>query len=114
MKKSLICIFLVVVFAFATGCDLSVLATQEPSVSEAQTEESAFVGGMEFVGYFRGYNERMDADVFTYYRDVVTDVMYVCFEEYAKGGMVVMQDPETGLPLTYTRYLDLANAVTED
>lgn len=63
---------------------------------------------MEPVGYARGYREGGNTDKFTYYRDVVTDVMYICFEEYNKAGMTVMQDPETGLPLTYARYMDLA------
>jgi len=114
MKKILICILLVVVFSFATGCGLSAPATQAPSAFEEPTEESTFVGGMEFVGYSRGYYEGTNTDAFTYYRDVVTDVMYVCFEEYNKGGMTVMQDPETGLPLTYTRYMELANTPAEE
>lgn len=39
----------------------------------------------------------------TYLRDEVTDVMY-----YYSNGICEMHDPETGLPLTYTRYQELS------
>ena len=37
-----------------------------------------------------------------YYRDLVTDVLYV-----SHNGLTPMLDPETGLPLTYTKYMEL-------
>ena len=43
---------------------------------------------------------------FTYYRDKVTDVMYICYDEYDSGGLLEMHDPNTGLPLTYQQYLE--------
>lgn len=48
--------------------------------------------------------------VFTYYRDKATDVIYICYDEYDSGGLIEMHDPNTGLPLTYQRYLEYQNA----
>ncbi len=48
-----------------------------------------------------------------YYRDIVTDVLYIkvyCTSAagYAgAGGLSVMLDPDTGKPLTYTRYMEM-------
>lgn len=46
-----------------------------------------------------------------FYRDITTDVLYVRYSQkvgYAGlGGLTIMLDPETGLPLTYTRYMEL-------
>jgi len=52
--------------------------------------------------------ERVSEDelFFTYYRDKVTDVMYICYDEYDSGGLLEMHDPNTGLPLTYQQYLE--------
>lgn len=36
------------------------------------------------------------------FRDAVTDVLYI--REVNGGGLTVMLDPETGLPMTYTNY----------
>lgn len=49
----------------------------------------------------------------TYYRDKVSDVLYIkvfCLSDtgYAgAGGLTVMLDPDTGKPLTYTRYMEM-------
>lgn len=49
----------------------------------------------------------------TYYRDKVSDVLYIkvfCLSHtgYAgAGGLTVMLDPDTGKPLTYTRYMEM-------
>lgn len=48
----------------------------------------------------------------SYYKDAVTDVMYLRFCEMGgyggSGGLTVMLDPESGLPLTYARYMEMA------
>ena len=79
--------------------------------TQKQEEEKIianFTGGMEVVGICEGhYNNGKEQDTFTYYREVTTDVMYICYEEYRKGSLTVMMDPETGLPLTYSRYIEL-------
>ena len=45
------------------------------------------------------------------YRDVITDVMYIRYRDsggYAgMGGLTVMLEPETGKPLTLTRYMEI-------
>lgn len=78
---------------------------------QKQDEEkiiASFTGGMEVVGICEGhYSSDKKQDTFTYYREVTTDVMYICYEEYRKGSLTVMIDPETGLPLTYSRYMEL-------
>lgn len=54
--------------------------------------------------------ERVGCDAnFEFYRDPVTDVLYIRLSGYGETGLITMQDPETGLPLTYSRYLDLHN-----
>ena len=50
-----------------------------------------------------------DQSFFTYYRDKVTDVVFVCYDEYGSGGLIEMHDPNTGLPLTYEKYLEYQN-----
>jgi hypothetical protein len=42
---------------------------------------------------------------FAFYREPVTDVMYV--EKRQSGGMTAMLHPETGKPLTYTEYKNM-------
>lgn len=52
---------------------------------------------------------------FAYYRDVVTDVMYMnsyhIGSSVSAGGLTVMLDPDSGKPLTYARYMDLYSAL---
>ena len=80
-----------------TACDSS---TAEPSVEE-RVEMAASMRRIAYSGDF------------TYYRDAITDVMYLDFHNPYAGGLTVMFDPETGLPLTYTRFVELyKNSVT--
>lgn len=54
------------------------------------------------------YYVNLDSDNHVrYYRDCVTDVMYICFTGYRKAGMTIMFDPTTGLPLTYSAYSEM-------
>lgn len=39
-------------------------------------------------------------------REPVTDVLYLVYDEMNSGGITAMLDPETGLPMTYTKYLE--------
>jgi len=72
-------------------------------------------GGMEAVGSYEGIKQSArEKDRFTYYRETTTDVMYICYEEYRKGSLTVMMDPETGLPQTYSRYMELTEKDEED
>ena len=42
---------------------------------------------------------------FTYYRETVTDVIYLKMGD--GGNLTPVLDPETSLPLTYTRYMEM-------
>ncbi len=44
-----------------------------------------------------------------YWRDTITDVMYLFTEIYKGGGMTVMLDPSSGKPLTYENFKKLYN-----
>lgn len=54
-----------------------------------------------------------------YYRDKVTDILYMRFyyiSGYAgsgaeAGGLTVMLEPDSGKPLTYTRYMEMYSAL---
>lgn len=54
-----------------------------------------------------------------YYRDKVTDILYMrvyYISGYAgsgagSGGLTVMLDPDSGKPLTYTRYMKMYSAL---
>ena len=76
-------------------------STIKDDTALSETQSTAFVGGMEFIAESSvGWRCR-------YYREVVTDVIYlVTYGDVAV--LTVMLDPDTGLPLTYTRYLELA------
>ena len=98
-KNAAIAILLVMVAVLSTftACDSS---TAEPSAEE-QVEAAV---SMQRIAH---------SDDFTYYRDAITDVMYLCYYNYNGGGLTVMLDPETGLPLTYVRFVELyENSVT--
>lgn len=56
-----------------------------------------------------------NGDGFTYYRDRVTDGLFVCRTETNSGrgvglSITPVPDPETGKQITYTKYLELYNA----
>lgn len=72
--------------------------------------DNAVQPGMEYLGY-SAHNG--SSATFYYYRDTITDVMYVLFREkdgYAgMGGLTVMLDPENGLPLTFVRWQEIYN-----
>lgn len=118
--KRLLSILLVLLFCFTlTACsgDVPVTQTYDTEFEETQEETDNFVTEntktenepfeMELVG-------RSSDNAFEYYRDTTTDVLYTWNSEtkYSSGagvggGLTEMHDPETGLPLTYTRYMEL-------
>lgn len=44
---------------------------------------------------------------FILFHNTVTDVLYLWKSQLKQAGLTEMSDPETGLPLTYERYLQL-------
>lgn len=102
----------VIVLSSLAGCAGSPSApTQSTPVESENTSSNIQPFEMELIGEVSGRtNATLDTDKFYYYRDVKTDVIYICFEEYRKGGLTAMLDPDTGLPLTYTRYMEFYNS----
>lgn len=84
-----------------------------PAVSPgpAQTETALDDGSLLETVFSQ--SDPADRGRITYYRDKVTDVLYIkvfCTSAagYAgAGGLSVMLDPDTGKPLTYTRYMEM-------
>ena len=64
----------------------------------AEATDSANAYQMDKIAYFS------DSEL-TIYREPVTDVLYMVYDKFNFGGVAVMLDPETGLPMTYTNYL---------
>lgn len=91
-------------FNFVLGRGGLVQENSSTSPTETQTEDApSGLFYMERVGY--------DSN-FEFYRDPVTDVLYLCLSGYSETGVITMQDPETGLPLTYSRYMELYNQLS--
>lgn len=44
---------------------------------------------------------------FKYYRDAVTDVLFVWKIGNGSDALTVIPDPDSGLPITYTRYMEM-------
>lgn len=86
-----------------TGCLETEKNESNPSVQlDSNEENNDFSFQMETL---------YDSDIFggvTVYRNTVTDVLYLWISDNTyKGGLTEMSDPETGLPLTYERYMEL-------
>lgn len=85
-----------------TGCLETEKNESNPSVQlDSNEENNDFSFQMEPL-YVSGIS-----DVFTVYRNTVTDVLYLWISDTYRGGLTEMSDPETGLPLTYARYMEL-------
>lgn len=71
--------------------------------------------GMEFLGLSKPNGHY---GTFYYYRDIITDVVYVTYREkhgYAgMGGLTVMMDPENELPLTFSRWQQLYESKSDE
>lgn len=96
LRYVLIAMAIACVLVFS-GCEATANNNNANANAETNKEKSCFFG-VEKIG-----QKHVGQDVY-YYRDVATDVIYI---GTYKGGLVAMQDPETGLPLTYTRYVEL-------
>ena len=95
-------LFLIVVLCFS-GCSLPDHSTPSSTdVASTSTDTDFVFYDLEKVCI----NDPMTS--FSVFRDVVTDVLYLWRGAGYKGGLTVMLDPQSGLPLTYTRYLELS------
>jgi hypothetical protein len=110
-KKQKLYKLLILVFLSVPFCIILTIAglkyVNNIFVTTPQTTKIAGASSMEII-------ENFNVGEYTvyYYRDILTDGMYMwCLDESGfagMGGLTVMLDPETGLPLTYTRYMELA------
>ena len=98
------------------GCTLLVgCNTGEASITEGNTDISKLNSGMEVIveevgeAYGGDYSRNMSI-----YRNTYTDVLYLWIDEYKSAGLVEMNDPETGLPLTYKRYKEIYHERPEE
>lgn len=113
--KKIFAIFMVVVLLFvmnscaAADPSASASGTATETVTGNQSEFEAFE--MELVGKCVVSNS---GDIFYYYRETTTNVMYVTRYDYHAGGLTVMLNPETGLPLTYDRYMEIYDSKVEE
>ena len=99
--KKIVCFLLLFSFLFLFCSCGETGGEGEGEEREEEMEEISF--GMEKVG--QGY---LPNDKYIYYlKDEVTDVMYIFYSGYNKGGLSVMLDPKNGLPLTYERYQEI-------
>lgn len=112
MKKLLFLLTVVAMLFVLCGCAASAPNALETPVATNKTDSQLEPFEMKKVGY-------SSDNRFEYYVDVVTDVLYIwnsdtAFSAYGYGvggGLAVMLDPETGLPLTYTRYMEIYNNI---
>ena len=109
--KKLICILIVVLMIVCLlGCsEQTVTASIANSGSFDVTPEATISSSTSFELEKVGRCVINSYDSIDYYRDTTTDVMYMCFMGRRKAGLTEMHDPETGLPLTYTRYMEIYN-----
>lgn len=105
MKKIMIFIALAILMLSLVACS----NTPSNDKSNATTESSVSRRNEQFTMESIG-----DSGVYIYIRDVVTDVMYLKYKGGYAGGLTVMLDPETGLPLTYTRYIEIYEAASAE
>lgn len=109
MKKIIVFIALTIAALSLVACGTrTVEATMDTSNStvELNTTKNRIVVEIEYI----------DTSNATYdcIREVATDVMYLKYKGRYAGGLTVMLDPETGLPLTYTRYVEIYKAAESE
>lgn len=82
----------------------------ESVVEETNAPASVkMVGNTEFIGCSRE-NTVTSPVTFYYYRDVVTDQMFLVSYTYNNHSIVPMLNPKTGLPLSYSEYKNMEDA----
>lgn len=113
MKKTIAILLTVILCAGVLyGCGNSTVQKNSSSSAlaseEIKTSDVSAPFDLEYVGV--DYD-----DDFYYYRDTTTDVLFLVSERrstYALGaGITTIPDPETGLPMTYTRYMEIYNNI---
>ena len=108
MKRHLTTAILVLLMLALAGCSIlkeeaSAADTSEtPAISVEEQAEELQLFNIEYIAH---------SGDFCLYRDKLTDVLFLCYDlrmgYSGAGGLTYMPDPETGLPLTYAKYLEL-------
>lgn len=119
MKKN-ICFLIVILLCIGmfslSGCAVppgtNFNPTAENTPAESENEETV---EDDFL-----YMEELSKQTFSngtkicYYKETVTDVVYISFSNHQEGKHITaLLDPNTGLPITYTRYVELHEGVPE-
>lgn len=102
MKKFLLFFLVLFCFFVFTACD-SVSSEYYTVSSESYSDllnDSIQPFDMENVG-------SSNDGKFVFFRDPISDVLYIWRKSGYSGGLTVMLDPESGLPLTYSRYISI-------
>ena len=121
MKKRLIPLTLILTIILTTcltGCDVAADINQinedvkeianNSNVSETTPESTL----PEFLPFTFEEILTFNQDI-SIYRDVITDVIYVRYRGFREGDLTVMLEPETGKPLTLTKYMEIYKAKLE-
>lgn len=106
MRKNILVIVFVICMTLLCSCGSS--GDTERTSSESTTQVSSVPFELEEL-----YDDSEVGVGQTYFRDSVTDVMYIWRWSGSRGALAEMSDPETGKPLTYARYKELATQKTE-
>ena len=108
MKRHLTTAILVLLMLALAGCSIL-----KEEANAADTSETPVISVEEQAEELQLFNIEHIAcsDDFCLYRDTLTDVLFLCYDlrlgYSGAGGLTYMPDPETGLPLTYAKYLEL-------
>lgn len=82
-------------------------ANKISEIESTEAEQSASIPtGMEKVYGVRGAITTVNMN-FYYYRETATDVMYIVSFNSTGAGITPMVNPDTGLPMKYSEYLEL-------
>ena len=74
--------------------------------AEYVDQSTSIANGMEKVSGVRGAITTINMN-FYYYRETATDVMYIVGFNSTGAGITPMVNPDTGLPMKYSEYLEL-------
>ena len=89
--------------------DKDIKRANETTVAETTEyvdRSTSIPNGMEKVSGVRGAITTVNMN-FYYYRETATDVMYIVGFNSTGAGITPMVNPDTGLPMKYSEYLEL-------
>lgn len=111
MAAAMLGVFAILITVLALTFAIDKYFERANEISVAETTEyvdrsTSIPNGMEKVSGVKGAITTVNMN-FYYYRETATDVMYiVCFNSTG-AGITPMVNPDTGLPMKYSEYLEL-------